>query len=174
MKSLPRRNQEYLLRILLLFCFCLTLIGCSGGTSAPPGTNPNRTFPLSSLQRSQVVINGQTFRVWVMDTDAKRSEGMMYLTDSEVQADEGMLFVFPNAQARSFFMRNTYIPLDIAFIGANKSILNIRQMQPFDETSVPSNGPAQYALEVKQGTFARLGISAGMTVDIPTDVQAQN
>ncbi len=163
------------MRFLLFLSLCLTLIGCGGGSgSIPPGTNPNRTFQLRDLQRADIRINGQTFRVWVMDTDAKRREGMMHLTDAEVQADEGMLFVFPDARTRSFFMRNTLIPLDIAYIGADRRILNIRQLQPRDETSVPSDGPAQYALEVKQNTFGRLGIQSGMTVEIPTGVQARD
>lgn len=147
----------------LALLLALLLVGCSGGGSGFRA----RQFPLNTLQQAAVQINGQTIRAWVMDTEAKRQEGMMYLTDGEVEADEGMLFVFPDAQPRGFWMRNTLIPLDIAYIGADRRILNIEPMRPLDETSVLSDGPARYALEVRQGTFARLGIEEGMLVSLP-------
>ena len=62
-------------------------------------------------------------------------------------------------------MKNTYVPLSIAFIGADGRILNIEDMAPQTESTHPSRGPAMYALEMKKGWFARFAIAAGDRVD---------
>jgi uncharacterized membrane protein (UPF0127 family) len=78
-----------------------------------------------------------------------------------------MLFVFDREEPRSFWMRNTLIPLSIAYIASDGRIADIQDMQPLDETSHPSAEPAQYALEVNQGFFAERGIEVGNEVEIP-------
>ena len=74
---------------------------------------------------------------------------------------EGMLFIFENEQFLSFWMKNTTIPLSIAFIASDGRILDIKDMRPLDESSVLSSRPAKYALEVPQGWFDRAGIRTG-------------
>jgi uncharacterized membrane protein (UPF0127 family) len=76
----------------------------------------------------------------------------------------GMLFIFDRDQSLSFWMKNTLIPLSIAFISKDGRILEIRDMRPLDETPVRSSRSARYALEVPQGWFGRAGIKAGDTV----------
>ena len=126
-----------------------------------------RKFALRSLQKVALKIGKHTLYVWVMDTDAKREEGMMFLKDKQVKPDEGMLFVFPYADPLSFWMKNTRIPLDVAYLGADKRIINIAQMKAFDETPVLSEAPAQYALEVKRGTLERWAVPDGALVVFP-------
>src|SRR5207244_7113228 len=82
-----------------------------------------------------------------------------------LRPDHGMLFVFREAQPQAFWMKNTYVPLSIAFIGADGRILNIEDMAPQTETTHPSRGIALYALEMKKGWFAERGIAAGDRVD---------
>lgn len=152
--------------ILLLLLLCT---GCGGGGGSDTA---DRRFALDSLERADVRVNGQAIRVWIMDTPEKRAEGMMFLTNGDVGETDGMLFVYPDARPLQFWMRNTGIPLDIAFIGGDKVILNTAAMQPFDETGTNSAANAQYALEVRQGTLARFGIVPGMTVEFPDTIRA--
>ena len=76
-----------------------------------------------------------------------------------------MVFVFERPEARSFWMRNTYVALSIAFIGADGRILNIEDMQPQTDDPHWSKGAALYTLEMKKGWFADKGIVAGDRVD---------
>jgi uncharacterized membrane protein (UPF0127 family) len=88
-----------------------------------------------------------------------RERGLMFRY--EMKDNEGMLFVFPAARQQSFWMKNTPLPLSIAFIDAKGTILNIRDMMPFTTDGHPSDGEALYALEVNRGWFTQRGIKAG-------------
>lgn len=156
--------------MLLTFLVAASLVfGCGG---ADP-LHAFRRYPLNELERVPLSIGEHRFTVWVADTFSKRAEGMMFLTDADVKADEGMLFAFPDSQVLRFWMRNTYIPLDIAYIDSGRTIVKIHTMRPHDETTDYSSvRPAQFALEVKGGTFARLGIREGMRVEFPDSVRA--
>ena len=95
----------------------------------------------------------------VAQTPAQQAIGMMFR--KEMGANEGMLFVNAQAEVRCFWMRNTYIPLSIAFIADDGSIVNIADMQPLSEASHCSTKPVRFALEMRQGWFAKRGIQAG-------------
>lgn len=98
------------------------------------------------------------------DTEVKRSAGLMY---RRILGDnEGMLFVFETAEHRQFWMKNTYIPLSIAYIGKDRIINEIYDMKPLDERITYSQKPAMYALEMKQGWFARSNITAGCRLEL--------
>jgi uncharacterized membrane protein (UPF0127 family) len=92
----------------------------------------------------------------------QRSLGLM--NRFSLQPDRGMLFVFERPEPLAFWMKNTYIPLSIAFIGADGRIVNIEDMQPQTEDSHWSKGPALYALEMKKGWFQERGIGPGAVV----------
>jgi uncharacterized membrane protein (UPF0127 family) len=79
-----------------------------------------------------------------------------------------MLFVFERDQQLSFWMKNTLIPLSIAYIASDGRITEIRDMYPHDENSVHSSRSVRYALEVPQGCFGRAGIRPGDVVRIDT------
>jgi uncharacterized membrane protein (UPF0127 family) len=90
-------------------------------------------------------------------------KGLMFRRN--LPENQGMLFVFPYERILSFWMRNTYIPLDIAFIDAEGRIIDIQYMEPLDESrQYVSSGPALYALEVNHGWFERHGIDLGTKV----------
>lgn len=95
-------------------------------------------------------------------TPEARMTGLMF-RDS-LEENSGMLFIFPEKKVLSFWMRNTYIPLDIAFIDDSGRIIKIASMRPLDETSVGSGEPVRYALEVNKGFFRRNSISEGERV----------
>lgn len=150
--------------------------GASVGSPSPQQEedNPYRQYQLRDLQRVKIKLAGKVFDSWVMDTEGKRSEGMMFLRDAEVKDDDSMIFVFREPQELGFWMRNTYISLDIAYMDAKGKIITIAQMNALDETSHPSKGKAKFALEMKKGAFKRNGIKVGMVADIPLDVVAKD
>jgi hypothetical protein len=120
-----------------------------------------------------LTITGYVLQVELATTPEQRSKGLMFRED--VPANGGMLFVFPYAREVSFWMKNTPLPLSIAFLDENRRILNIADMQPFDTTGHRSAGQARYALEVHQGWFAERGIQAGdiCHFQLPANVRIQ-
>ncbi len=113
-----------------------------------------RGFPLTP---SWVAIT-----VEIADTPALRERGLM--GRDSLPENHGMLFVYPDAQIRSFWMRNTPIALDIAFVDGNGSIINVATMIPNSDDSTLSVSPAMYALEMTAGWFEKNGIGAGASV----------
>ena len=101
----------------------------------------------------------------VADTPELRAKGLM--ERPQLQPGYGMLFVFEGLDVRGFWMKNTPVPLSIAFIAEDGTIARIARMQPNDITSVSSVEPVKYALEVRQGWFEDHGIEAGAEVQIP-------
>lgn len=96
----------------------------------------------------------------IADDDYQRGTGLMYR--DHMEASQGMLFVFPDENYRSFYMKNTKIPLDIIYLDSKKTIVNIQKnAQPFNETSLPSSGPAQYVLEINAGLSDTWGLEPG-------------
>jgi uncharacterized membrane protein (UPF0127 family) len=138
-----------------------------------PRDKPLRLHQLRTLETRKLKVNGHTLTVWIMDEDSKRSEGMMHLEDKDVKDTEGMLFVFPDAQPRSFWMQNCPLGLDITYIDAKGKVLNIGVGKPYDESGVPSNGPAKYVLELKVGRAKKFGIKPGTVLNLPKDVKAK-
>ena len=123
---------------------------------AAPSTRQERLPPPGE---AWVIIGRDTVSVELARTPAEREQGLMNRED--LPEGRGMLFVFPDAQHRSFWMRNTFIPLDIAYIDENLRIIDIQSMEPETEDGHPSTHPAMFALEVPGGWFARMGIEVG-------------
>jgi hypothetical protein len=141
--------------------------------ATPPPAPTAAGVPLTGTRTISLTINEFSLQVELATTPEQRQRGLMFR--ETLPEDSGMLFVFPADAPRSFWMKNTSIPLSIAFLDAEGRILNILAMQPFDEGSYPSAGPARYALEVNQGWFAERGISAGAVCrfTLPPDVPVQ-
>ncbi len=103
-----------------------------------------------------------TLDIEIADDDYKTQTGLMYRKSME--PDQGMLFIFKDSQIRSFYMKNTEIPLDIIYFSPNKEIVSIRKnARPYDQTSLPSEGPAQYVLEVNAGLSDKWNLNKGDT-----------
>ncbi|OHD36378.1 MAG: hypothetical protein A2015_04440 [Spirochaetes bacterium GWF1_31_7] len=109
-------------------------------------------------------MNDTIYNLEVADTYEKRQKGLMFR--KKLQEKSGMIFVYSYADYRNFYMKNTLIPLDIAFIGPDLKILNIEQMAPLDETSVPSDGEAMYAIEMNKGFFNSINMKPGDSIEI--------
>ena len=97
-------------------------------------------------------------RAEVADRDATRSRGLMHRTS--LPQNGGMLFVFDQDGIHCMWMKNTLIPLSVAFLDAQGAIINIADMQPHSEQSHCAARPARYALEMTQGWFAQRGVGA--------------
>jgi len=104
-----------------------------------------------------------TFHVELAVSQAERSRGLMYRRS--LAKDRGMLFDFGTERPITMWMKNTYIPLDMIFIGSDLTVRGIaRQTTPFSEETIASGKPARYVLEVPGGTADRLGIRPGAKV----------
>jgi len=123
---------------------------------------------LEKFERRELVIEGKAGRVALMAeiaiSPSQREQGLMYRR--ELKDGEGMLFVFQNDQVLSFWMKNTLVPLSVAYILYDGRILEIYDMQPGNLDPVRSSRSVRYALEVPQGWFARAGLGAGDKVEI--------
>ncbi len=108
---------------------------------------------------------GQELRVEVARTEAQKEHGLMGRTN--LGPRDGMIFVFDRDQRLSFWMKNTPTPLSIAFLSAEGRVLQIEDMEPFSETIIQSRLSARYALEMRKGAFADLGITEGTTIGFP-------
>jgi len=119
------------------------------------------------VQEISIEKDGQVITVIkaeIAKTQEERSTGLM--NRKSLQDGEGMLFVFDRDDILSFWMKNTLIPLSIAFIAYDGKIIDIKDMYPHDTNSVKSSRSARYALEAPQGWFSRVNINAGDTVKI--------
>ncbi|MFQ5425100.1 MAG: DUF192 domain-containing protein [Phycisphaerae bacterium] len=153
------------------FCFPLlavplVLAGCA---EVPRGSSQKND--LSAMRTVRMVITGRTdYTVYIADTQETQQIGLMNTTEAELPADRGMIFVFPVDRHQSFWMRNTIIPLDIAYIRSDGTIVKTYTMRPLDESGYPSIEPARFALEVRGGQFDRWGVAEGDHVEIPAEL----
>lgn len=128
--------------------------------SASTSSEPQfvRQGELSFLKADSTVI--VKIDIEIADDDDKRERGLMYRRQMEL--GQGMLFIFPDEDLRSFWMRNTYLPLDILYLDAQKKIVRIHEnVATLNERSIPSDFPAKYVVEVNAGFCALHGIRTG-------------
>jgi uncharacterized membrane protein (UPF0127 family) len=167
----------------IVVVLALLLTGCSGPQADPDtgsqktpqatGTTADKeetTSGPSGLRTLVIDASGGKkvgVRVEVADDLAEQAKGLMDRTT--LGENRGMLFVYPEERELSFWMKNTLIPLSIAFIDSERRIIDIQDMKPLDDEppSYVSAEPAQYALEVNQGFFEERGVKVGDSVELP-------
>ena len=160
--------------ILAMIAFVLpsVLSGFKGFFSKKEDNKPGTNMPVISepefqhegelyvLQEKDTI---STIDLEIAKTAAERQRGMMYRT--KMEENQGMIFIFDRMQPQSFWMKNTYISLDMIFIDDKGKIVDIaRNTVPYSEASVASRFPAQYVLEVRGGYAHRHGLKVGQTV----------
>ena len=121
-----------------------------------------------SLETIDVTINGHELRLEVARTTEEQATGLMYR--KELPENQGMLFPYESDRKLSFWMKNTEIPLSIAFLAADGTIKEIYDMKPLSLNTVSSRHSVRFALEVNLGLFERLGIEVGDRVELPEDL----
>lgn len=132
---------------------CALFLASASLTRAQEAAQP----PLPAIQ---LQINHKTVTAEVADEPVERMTGLMFREN--LAPDSGMLFVMPRPDQVSFYMKNTVVPLSIAYINNSGMILEIHDLQPKNEKPVPSMFKTiAYALEMEQGWFAKNSILAG-------------
>jgi len=140
------------------FLFCLLPLAWTASCTGSRG-------PVVTLHGTQGEV---AVRVEIARTREELSRGLMWRTD--LDADAGMLFVFGNSAPRTFWMKNTPLPLDILFLDDAGTVVNVAAATtPYSEAPIPSAGPARYVLEVNAGFAAKHGIGAGARVELPAE-----
>ncbi len=152
MTSFLRRAHKVLFHFGSSIIFVLLTLFSSAGAVA----DDMRTEKLTISSKSGLHV----FNVEVADTSAARAKGLMYRRD--MASDAGMLFDFGKEGQVHFWMKNTYLPLDMIFITKSGRVARIeKNATPLSEKVIPSGQPVQYVLEVLGGTSENLGIEAG-------------
>ena len=169
-----REASERAARVVIV-AVLLGVIGCErpGNTTRPTTTapavqsdpEPDRDARAQRLPTTRLVVAGKTFDVQVADEEIERETGLMFR--KKMADDEGMLFVFPDAERRGFWMKNTLVPLDILYLDEEMRVLNVEQMAAQDLRSTPSRGRAKYALETPLNGLKSLNLRPGQVVELP-------
>lgn len=154
---------------------------CGRGGSEPPAPSPSPTAipgprmldgpdPASGLPRAVVQVRGEDGRVEsltveIASTPEQRQLGLMHR--EALAEDRGMVFLFPADTTTGFWMKDTLVPLDIAFLAADGSVIGIREGVPLSTAIVGPGSPYRFVLEVNRGWFERHGLGAGAVVALP-------
>ncbi|MCH8546337.1 MAG: DUF192 domain-containing protein [Cryomorphaceae bacterium] len=157
------------MRLFLLAFFAVLFIGCDN-QSEEETVKRKRTEPTFRHDGQLWIINhlnGDTISELRIEMVQKRQDieyGMMFRTSME--EDMGMLFFMQQERPQSFYMKNTYVSLDIIYINRDKEIVSIvEKAEPLSEKSLPSGKPALYVLEVIGGYSAKYGVKPGNKID---------
>ena len=118
----------------------------------------------SGSTEALVIVGADTVRAEVASTPEARAQGLMFR--ESIADGTGMLFVFDRPEEQGIWMKDTYVPLDVAFIDASYRVVSIESLEPLDETVTWSSEPVLFALEVRQEWFAERGIESGQRVRI--------
>lgn len=133
------------------FPYWLALVAMLMCLNYGAAADPLLTYPLK--------IKGHALRVELANTEDARRRGLMYRRS--LPESYGMIFVYVEAGPNAMWMKNTYVPLSVAFLDSKGRILNIEDMAPNTEQAHASRGDAKYAIEVNQGWFAQRGVRPG-------------
>jgi uncharacterized membrane protein (UPF0127 family) len=128
--------------------------GCGNGSAA------SATLPSVPMK-----IGSKTFTLEIANDTLEREKGLM--RRDSMPADHGMIFVFPDEQRLGFYMKNTRIPLDIIFVNADRVVVSVKQMRPYDVSTTYADAPAKWAIELNQGQAAASGVKVGDQLTIP-------
>lgn len=124
-----------------------------------------QSHPNSGLDTVAMPIGSKTFNLEIANNDESRQRGLM--RRDSMPDDHGMIFVFPEEEEQSFWMKNTRIPLDIIYIAANGYVVSIKDLKPYDTRGVSSERPAKYAIELNAGAATDAGVQVGDELTIP-------
>lgn len=154
--------------LLLFLCGCEQPLSDSAAESTnQSGVSLNDPAHLnhaqSKLRTMKLWLGPKEISAELAITETEIATGMMFR--DKMEETEGMLFIFGRPHRASFYMRNTYVPLSLAYIDSEGAILEIHDAKPLDETPIFARSEqVQYVLEMKQGWFDRNGVRVGMVV----------
>ncbi len=170
-KTHARWRSASPLTALVMSAWC-TVPALLGVTLATPATSlaqsapiedlsafPHATLEITATDKKQPLSKHQ-FNIWIANTDTRQEQGLMFVRD--LPASQGMIFPMVPPRVATFWMKNTYIELDMIFIGADGRIVKIiDRVQPLKLDTQSSDRPVAAVLEIKGGEAARLGVKVG-------------
>ena len=139
--------------------------------------SPSQPNPLDELGAVTLSIKGQPFKLWIADDATEQARGLMFITSEQMATlpdgtELGMIFVMDHERTLSFWMKNTIIPLDIAYLATDGTVVTTYTMAPLDTRfgQYPSTKPARIAIEVNADVWSKIGLTAGDRITIPDSV----
>ena len=139
------------------------------------GCRGRRIDDLDTLGTVRLTIKERAFELWIADDSDEQTQGLMHVTAERMAplpdgAERGMIFVFDHSRELTFWMKDTIIPLDIAYLDSTGRVVSTHTMAPLDVRpgQYPSGGAAQFAIEVNAGVWSDIGLRAGDAVTLPT------
>jgi uncharacterized membrane protein (UPF0127 family) len=144
------KNNRYRLAFALAVC-ALASLSCAG--------KAQRRLP-----ETVISVKGNPIKVEIARSEKQQEMGLMYR--KRLDEGKGMIFVFPSDRQLSFWMKNTYLPLSIAFLSSSGKIEELFDMEPLSEESVRTMHYVRYALEVPRGYFKKIGAEPGDVIDL--------
>ena len=145
------------LRSLLSVSWLIVAV-CLSALPLAANAQVNKGLPIVELS-----IKNSKLKTEVVADNTTRSVGLM--NRFSLAPNHGMLFVFAQSEPLAFWMKNTFVPLSIAYVDSKGVIVSIVDMKPHDESTYPSGAPAMFAIEMKQDWFKERGIAVGDKVD---------
>lgn len=160
--------QRPVLALFALFAI-VAFVACGGDDTARPTPAPTASVgaPLRSLSLIGSTRTAEV-KVEIASTFEERAVGLMFR--QSLPTDTGMLFIYPDDQTSGHWMRNTYIPLDIAYVDARGLVIEVRQGRPLDETPLRPQKPYRFALEMTVGWFESHALGQEIRIVIPKDL----
>ena len=157
----------------LLVVSATVATACGGGSPEPTFVAaPGNTATLTDFATQRITIGGVDYEAYMAVTPQEQSRGLRFANADELAplsdgTPRGMLFTFPTDRRVAFVMTNTYIPLDIAFIRGDGTIVEIVPMQPLSDALVWPSEPILFAFEATQGELAAKGVMPGDKLTLP-------
>ncbi len=156
------RQRQFIFAAISLLC--LSCAAADAGKS--DAQSLDRDFSRSTLQIAGTDARLHTFRVWVADNETRRARGLMFV--KQMDADAGMLFIYPRPQRIAMWMKNTILPLDMLFVAADGRVIKVAaNTTPQSLETIESDGLALGVVEISAGIAAKLNIRAGSQVIHP-------
>ena len=141
------------------------------------GCNRDEPSRLTNRATTDMSIKGQRFRLWLADNLDDQNDGLMHVTADQMAPlpdgiERGMLFVFDRPTRISFWMKNTIIPLDIAYVATDGTVVAMYTMVPLDSrpNAYPPGAPYRFAIEVSANRLTGLGVKVGDRLQIPPTI----
>ncbi len=164
--------------VIVALALAVALAGCSqpifGDENATPSADAADSTDENVTATFVTDEGNATVSLEVADTSEERERGLMYR--QSLPDDHGMVFVYDDADDRSFWMKNTYVPLDMIFVAPDGTVSNVEHAEPEPNTSTAdleryeSDGPAQYVVELERGFANRTGVDAGSEIVFHDDL----
>jgi len=159
----PRLPQLWFSAVSLLLVVFAAAAADTRKAETTDSADLNRIFPRSTLQIATPDARLHRFNIWVADDEARRARGLMFV--KHLAAQDGMLFVYPQAQPVAMWMKNTFVPLDMLFVAPDGKVITVvANTEPHSLKTIESGGTVLGVVELAAGTAARLKIAPGAQV----------